>query len=122
MIANLFFTALIVFAGGFSIRAPILAVMSEFINALKETGRLYMLISMTDALAHIIRSLVIESILGLAVDLSGPWLVLQFIIIVRLPIDIQLPMLTCLIGMLLYSCSSHNVSPYKKIGNFRSRQ
>ena len=82
-----------------------------------------MLISMTDALAHIIGSFVIESIWGLAVDLGGRWLVLQFIVLsVRLPIDIQHPMLTCLIGMFLYSCSSVNVSSYKKKGDFRSRR
>ncbi|KAN0076219.1 hypothetical protein V8E54_006361 [Elaphomyces granulatus] len=74
-------TALVVFSGGFNIRAPMLAVMSEYIDPTRETARLFMLISITDALGHVVWSPILESIWGLAVGQRGTLLSLPFFIL-----------------------------------------
>lgn len=75
------FAGLVVFAAGFNIRAPMLAVMSEYIDPSKEAAQLYTLISLTDALAHMIGSPGFEYVWGHAVKIGGAWLVLQFLVL-----------------------------------------
>lgn len=66
---------------GFSIRAPLLAVMSGYAEGATQIASLYSLAAVTDAASHVIGSLVIEYVWARAVDIGGRWFVLPFVVI-----------------------------------------
>jgi hypothetical protein len=76
---GLFQVALVVFAVGDGVRAPLLAVASSYIDSGQETARLYTLLSVTDAFAHTVGDPLLQTIWGHALKLGGQWLVLPFV-------------------------------------------
>lgn len=77
---GLIFAALAIFSVGEGIRAPLLAVAASYINTSLETGRLYTIMSITDAFSHMIGDPVIQSTWSVALGLGGRWLVLPFLV------------------------------------------
>lgn len=73
--------AIVLFSGGFTIRAPLLAATSNYIDIPSECAQLYTLISTVDTVAHIFGGLAIEGIWAEAVKLGGKWLVLQYVVL-----------------------------------------
>jgi hypothetical protein len=80
--------------------------MSSYVDPSRETGKLYVLVSMADALAHMIGSPLVESIWARAIDLGGDWLVLQFVVLsVSLcRFEYQQPLLTDSAGLFPHRC------------------
>lgn len=71
---------MIVFSVGFGVRAPLLAVASTYIASSLETGKLYTLMTMTDAFSHLVGEPLIQIIWASAVRLGGMWLILPFLV------------------------------------------
>lgn len=80
--------AIVLFSGGFNIRAPLLAATSYYIDISSECAHLYTLISMVDTVAHILGGLAIEGIWAEAIDLGGKWLVLQYVVLTVLSLSL----------------------------------
>ncbi|KAK3944659.1 MFS general substrate transporter [Diplogelasinospora grovesii] len=72
---------IIIFSAGFNVRAPMLAVLAFYIDTGKDTAQLYTFMSVTEALAHVVGSPVLEAIWGAAVELGPPWLILQYLVV-----------------------------------------
>lgn len=75
------FEALIIYAAGFGVRLSILAVLTILVNSAKDTGRLYSLVALTDSVAHMIASPLLQSVWSRALNMGGGWLVLPFIVL-----------------------------------------
>lgn len=75
---GLTFIALVIFSVGNGIRAPLLAVASSYIDPSAETGRLYTIMSVTDAFSHMIGEPIIQSIWSAALELERHWRMLPF--------------------------------------------
>ena len=67
---------------GYGIRAPLLAVASTYISSSSDTGKLYTLLSMTDAFAHIPGEPLIQAVWAAAINAGGSWLVLPFVVMI----------------------------------------
>ena len=74
-------TALLVFSVGNGVRAPLLAVVSTYVNTSLETGRLFTIMSVTDAFSHMVGDPLVQTIWRAALKLQGPWLMLPFFVI-----------------------------------------
>ena len=72
---------MIVFSAGFGVRAPLLAVASTYITSSLETGKLYTLMTMTDALSHPVGDPCIQLIWASALKVGGTWLILPFLVL-----------------------------------------
>ena len=72
---------MVVFSAGFGVRAPLLAVVSTYITSSRETGKLYTLITMTDALSHLVGEPFIQVIWASALKLGEMWLILPFLVL-----------------------------------------
>ena len=70
-----------VFSIGFGIRAPLLAVASTYIGSSSDTGKLYTILSITDAFTHVPGEPFIQAVWAAAINLGGNWLVLPFVVI-----------------------------------------
>lgn len=79
-IEGLTFAALALFSVGNGVRAPLLAFFSSYIDTSLETGRLYTVMSVTDAFSHMIGDPIVQSTWRVALGLGGRWLVLPFLI------------------------------------------
>lgn len=73
--------ALIVYAMGFGVRLSILAVLSSFVSAMSESGKLYTLVATTDAIAHLIASPLLQYLWSRALKIGGRWIVLPFMVL-----------------------------------------
>jgi hypothetical protein len=82
MILLIIYAGLVIFAAGFGIRAPMLTFMSGHLVTFEDTGRLYTLISTTDALGHLIGSPLFEYIWAWGLELGGSWIALPFIFLI----------------------------------------
>lgn len=69
------------FSVGFGVRAPLLAVASTYITSSLETGKLYTLMTMIDALSHLLGDPFIQVIWASALRIGGMWLVLPFFVL-----------------------------------------
>lgn len=67
------------YALGFGVRLAILAVMTALVDSATETGKLYTLVAMTDAMAHMIASPLLQWLWATALGLTKPLLVLPFL-------------------------------------------
>ena len=72
---------MVVFSAGFGVRAPLLAVVPTYITSSLETGKLYTLMTMTDALSHLVGEPFIQVIWASALKVGGMWLVLPFLVL-----------------------------------------
>lgn len=70
---------LVVLSAGFNTRVSILVVLATYIDGAKNMAQLYTLMSVTEALAHVVGSPLIETIWGAAVGMGSQWLVLPFV-------------------------------------------
>lgn len=61
--------AIVLFSGGFNIRVPLLATVSNYINISSEYAQLYTLISMVDTITHILGGLAVEEIWAEVIEL-----------------------------------------------------
>ena len=75
------FPAMIVFSIGFGVRAPLLAVASTYISSPLETGKLYTIMTMTDALSHLVGDPLIQVIWVSALKVGGKWLIPPFLVL-----------------------------------------
>lgn len=69
---------MVVLSTGFNTRVPILVALATYIDGAKNMAQLYTLMSVTEALAHVVGSPLIETIWGGAVGMGSQWLVLPF--------------------------------------------
>ncbi|KAK0516530.1 hypothetical protein JMJ35_001133 [Cladonia borealis] len=69
---------------GFGVRAPLLAVASTYITSSLETGKLYTLMTMTDALSHLVGDPCIQLVWASALRVGGTWLMLPFLVLTTL--------------------------------------
>ncbi|KAH8684038.1 major facilitator superfamily domain-containing protein [Ilyonectria robusta] len=67
---------LIVLSAGFNTRVPILVALASYIDGAKNMAQLYTLMSVIEALAHVVGSPLIEMIWAAAVGMGSQWLVL----------------------------------------------
>lgn len=58
-----------------------LSVITGFINSSHETAQLYTLVSMTEAIAHMLGSPLVQSVWAKGIDLGGRWLILPFVLL-----------------------------------------
>ncbi len=58
-----------------------LSVITAFIDSSHKTGRLYTLVSMTEAIAHMLGSPIVQAVWAKGIDLGRGWLVLPFILL-----------------------------------------
>ena len=72
---------MIVFSVGFGVRAPLLAVASTYIASSLEIGKLYTLMTMTDAFSHLVGEPFVQIIWASAVRVGGMWLMLPFLVL-----------------------------------------
>ena len=68
-----------IFAGGNGVRAPLLAASSFYISASTQTGRMYTILSMTDAFSHMVGDLIVQSIWSAALAMEDGWLMLPYL-------------------------------------------
>ena len=87
---------MIVFSVGFGVRASLLAVASTYITF--ETGKLYTLMTMTDALSHLVGDPFIQAIWAFALKSGGTWLMLPFLTLAVSKVLSHLSQLLILIG------------------------
>ncbi|KAF2841302.1 MFS general substrate transporter, partial [Patellaria atrata CBS 101060] len=73
--------ALVIYAGGFGTRASMLSVITGFIDPSQETARLYTLVSMAEAVAHMLGSPFVEHVWASGIRLGGQWMILPFVVL-----------------------------------------
>lgn len=66
-------------SAGFNTRVPILVALASYIDGAKNMAQLYTLMSVIEALAHVVGSPLIEMIWAAAVGMGSQWLVLPFV-------------------------------------------
>ena len=72
---------MIVYSVGFGVRAPMLTVAANYVSSASTTGKLYTLMSMTDALTHIPGDPFIQWVWASALGIGDVWLILPFVVL-----------------------------------------